>query len=77
MGSKVFLKDENGYAIVSDSRDILLPARLRDAVWDWCSDQNIDLEGIMYGIMKHDIWRVRDQSDRALFLLRWSNAECD
>ncbi len=75
MSVKTFLTDNNGISIVSDSRDVLISAGLREQVWDWCKDYKINVQGELYGVMGHDLWRVKDPEERALFILRWSNAD--
>lgn len=57
--------------LVGDSRDVAVPVEHRDAVWKWCEDSGITLEyqGTLNWV---DLWRVRDQKQRAAFLLKWS-----
>lgn len=62
---------KRGYVLNIDARDIPLPCNQREAVWSWAEQQNIQLEGHKYGVEGWDVWRVRDDKQRALFLLRW------
>jgi hypothetical protein len=59
------------YKFMSDERDIRVAVWDRDAVWAWCEENGIGLEyqGTLAGT---DVWRVRDERQRVLFLLKWS-----
>jgi hypothetical protein len=59
------------YLLTTDSRDIVLPCSLRETVWNWSQQQNIELEGHMYGVNNLDVWRIRNNEQRVRFLLRW------
>ena len=61
----------SGYAVTIDSRDIPLSSYIRQEVWDWSEKQGIQLEGHQYNINGLDVWRVRDDRQRMLFLLKW------
>lgn len=67
---KEFVYDTRGYVFVSDSRDIAVAYTERSNVWAWAHDNGIDVEyqGSMSGT---DVWRVKDNEQRAWFLLRW------
>jgi len=60
-----------GHVLNYDSRDIPLPCDQREAVWAWCDQQHIDIEGQIYGVSGMDIWRVRDDKQRVRFVLKW------
>lgn len=60
-----------GYILSIDSRDIALPSNIRKQVWDWAQNNSVFLEGHKYGIEGWDVWRVRDETQRILFRLRW------
>ena len=69
MHTKVFA-EKGRVKLVGDERDIGVAAWYRDEVWEWCHDNNITLEyqGTMSGI---DVWRIKDDQQRAWFALRW------
>lgn len=68
---KEFVHDPRGYVLMGDSRDIAVPYDQRQAVWDWCEANKITVEyqGTLYNT---DLWRVRDEQQRVMFMLRWS-----
>lgn len=70
MTAKVFAEYKS-FKLIGDSRDIAVDFNRRNAVWDWCEDNDIDLEyqGSLGSI---DLWRVRDEEQRLMFVLRWS-----
>ncbi len=61
----------NGYMLHIDKRDIVLSSYIREQVWNWAESQGIQLEGHKYGVNGLDVWRVRDDQQRMLFLLKW------
>lgn len=79
MATKVFRKG-NGLNLISDERDIAVPAKYRLEVLDWCDANDIEatlaltgtstnLAEITWGVT---LWRVRDERQRVAFMLRWS-----
>ncbi len=84
MGQKIFF-ERDGYRVVADERDIALPTKHTLEVERWCQDSGINVELVLSGLSQrmiertfhHNIWRVKDQNERALFLLRWSNVDSD
>ena len=75
MVSKVFL--ESGIMqLVGDECDVMVPHHLQTQVVRWCRDNDIkcelNYEGAEERWFKMDLWRVRDEQQRVLFLLRWS-----
>lgn len=62
--------DARGYALMGDSRGIIVPWNLRKQVWDWCDKNNIkaQYEGSIEGM---DLWYVKNNEHRAWFALRW------
>lgn len=70
MGAKVFAT-QGEYKFVSDDRDIAVPFAKRQEVYEWAGANHITLEyqGTLGG---KDVWRVRDDEQRAWFTLRWS-----
>jgi len=49
-----------------------MPCDLRQQVWDWATQQGIELEGEDYGVNGNDIWRVKDDRHCMLFVLKWA-----
>jgi hypothetical protein len=84
MGQKIFF-ERDGYRVVADERDIALSTKHTLEVERWCRDSGINVELVLSGLSQrmiertfhHNIWRVKDQNERALFLLRWSNVDSD
>jgi len=70
MGVKEFAA-KGRVKLVGDERDIGVAAWWRDAVWQWCDERGIGLEyqGTLNGT---DVWRVCDEQQRVMFVLRWS-----
>lgn len=70
MGTRVFA-EKGRLKLVGDSRDILLSSTIRQEVWNWCqrNDIKVEYQGTLSGI---DLWRVRDERQRVMFLLRWA-----
>lgn len=62
--------DERGYALMGDSRGIVVPWTLRQEVYQWAAHNKIVIEyhGSMSGL---DLWYVKDDVHRAWFALRW------
>lgn len=70
VGQKVFAV-KGRVQLVGDQRDIAVDVGQRLAVYDWCVRNDIELE--YQGTLAHtDLWRVRDERQRVMFLLRWS-----
>lgn len=71
MALKEFGRDQRGYVFTSDERDIGIPFSQRQAVYDWCGANKIAVEyqGTLGGT---DVWRVRDDQQRAWFTLKWA-----
>ena len=69
VGQKLFAV-KGRVKLVGDARDIAVDADQRLAVWNWCDRNDIELE--YQGTLAHtDLWRVRNEQQRAWFLLRW------
>lgn len=68
--SKVFV-EKGVFKLVGDSRDIAVHYKKRADVWDWCEENDIEVEynGSLSGT---DLWRIRDEKHRMWFALRWS-----
>ena len=79
MATKVF-RERNGLKLVSDERDIEVPAKYRFQVHEWCFDNEIEAtlatnhEGSAWAasIWGVNLWRVKDDEQRMMFALRWS-----
>jgi hypothetical protein len=71
MSQKEFGRTLNGYVFMSDERDIGVSWSKRQEVHDWAGTNGITIEyqGTLGGI---DVWRVRNDQQRAWFNLRWS-----
>ena len=77
MAIKVF-REHGNLQLISDERDVLVPSQLRPAVLAWCLDNDIlaefttdpawELVDSIWGV---NIWRVRDEQQRTMFILRW------
>ena len=70
MNTRVFA-EKGRVKLVGDERDVGVAAWWRDAVWQWCEDNKINLEyqGTLAGT---DLWRIKDEEQRAWFILRWA-----
>lgn len=78
--SKVFL-ESGGSQLISDERDIMVAARYRSQVLQWCRESGVEVEDPggnytndiaqkQFGV---NIWRIRDEQQRAWFALRWGS----
>lgn len=74
MGTKV-LAERAGFKLIGDDRDVAINRQQRNEVWQWCSDNGIYAEyngpgsgGSFFGV---DLWRIKDEQQRMLFLLKW------
>lgn len=80
MASKVFL-ESGSMQLVGDERDVMVPHRLQTQVMRWCWDNDIRCElnyqgsqerWLIQETFKMDLWKVPDEQQRVLFILRWS-----
>lgn len=79
MAQKIFAKKQR-MSLVSDERDIMVPAQYYNEVLEWCKKNRINIEapggnythGAAERIFKVNIWRVKDDRQRMWFVLRWS-----
>jgi hypothetical protein len=81
MARKIFL-EHNGLKLCGDDRDVMVPKRHYWDVMVWCQDQGILVEGAFdqadyetrLSAMLFDVnlWRIRNEEHRVLFILRWS-----
>ena len=80
MSLKVFLSMGN-LKLISDERDIALPRKQMLEVINWCKVNDIDIENplslstdqLSARIFDVNIWRVKDNNQRMLFVLRWGH----
>jgi len=79
MGQKIFIEKDR-YQLRGDSRDFALPVEHTKVMLDWCEQQGINVECPLdndnqylarnyFGV---NLWRVRDDEQRVVFMLRWS-----
>lgn len=70
MALKEFATDARGYVFMSDERDIATPFSQRQEVYEWAGQNGITIEyqGTLGG---KDVWRIKDDQQRAWFTLRW------
>ena len=72
MARKELVHDLNGYVLMGDERDIAVPYSHRQEVYEWAGLNRITIEyqGTLGGV---DVWRVRDDQQRAWFALKWQS----
>lgn len=79
MAQKVFATHRD-LKLISDERDIMVAARYRLAVLDWCDANDIEANltpgsatsawaASTFGV---HLWRVKDEKQRVAFALRWA-----
>jgi hypothetical protein len=78
MGTRVFAQ-RGDFRLVGDECDVMVDWHQRMEVWDWCDEHGIDIE---YSDSAHiskyfgvDLWRVKDERQRVLFILKWGNED--
>ena len=77
--TKLFAEREK-YRLTGDPRDIMVPADCKKDVVLWCRQMGIDLEipmnrdnqDIVERYFGVNLWRVRDEQQRIMFVLRWA-----
>ena len=69
MDNKVFA-EHGKFKLVCDERDIRVKVWERYIVWEWCKENNIEVE-YQGTLADTDVWRVRDEQHRVMFMLRW------
>lgn len=78
MVTKVFHKKDT-LELISDERDISLPAYQTKEIDLWCTTNDIKYEFVcddktqafVQRIFNVRLWRVRDPDERMLFVLKW------
>ena len=79
MPQKVFMT-KGELRLHGDERDQVVPSKLRKHVYEWCvrngvvADMPLSRDGVYisekyFGV---DLWRIKDDQQRMLFVLRWS-----
>ncbi len=79
MAEKIFMERDR-LVLRGDDRDFMLPVQYRMAVLRWCRLNGIDVETPLNKDGEHiaqqyfgvNLWRVRDEKQRAWFALKWS-----
>ncbi len=63
--------DKRGYALMGDSRGVIVSCTLRNQIWQWAEENKIKIEyqGTLDGM---DLWYVKEDKHRSWFVLRWS-----
>ena len=76
MATKTFITNYSGQSLVGDERDIMVSRTHYLAVIDWCKEHKISVydsgtrgAAASFGV---NLWRVEDDAQRVLFMLRWS-----
>jgi len=70
MARKEFAQDARGYVLMGDERDIAVSFSHRQEVYDWAGENGIAIE-YQGTLASTDVWRVRDEQQRVMFILRW------
>ena len=83
MGTKLFA-ESYGIKLMGDERDVMVSAKLQGQVLDWCKENGIEVEisgvadkdnshfHMIQRYFKVNLWRVRNDAHRTLFILRWA-----
>ena len=76
MPTKVFA-DDGKFKLISDERDIMVPAVYHDEIISWCHEHDVKATTSNYSAwaqMKFGVylWRIKDEQKRVLFALRWA-----
>ena len=78
-GTKVFA-ERHGLKLVGDARDIMVPNKYQSEVLRWCAENGIVVEvyardasdAMAQRLFNVNLWRVKDEAHRTLFILRWT-----
>lgn len=79
MGTRIFAKLSSGAELIGDERAIPVKWNVRHEVRDWCVENSINAKYSGTGsslAFDVDLWRVKDERQRMLFLLKWGNENC-
>ncbi len=60
-----------GFSVTSDVRDQCLNGDLDKEVYRWCEEMGVDAT-IHMKLENNSVWRIRDDEQRVMFVLRWS-----
>jgi hypothetical protein len=75
MTIKVFMVDDHGYSLHGDERCVMVPRIYKYEVLDWCAENGITAtvssSDLSESAFKVNLWRVEDEGQRLVFLLRW------
>ena len=69
MQFKIFA-ERGQYKLTGDVRDLGVKFEQRSAVRNWCIFNGIEAMIVGTGL-GYDLWRVKDEQSRILFVLRW------
>ncbi len=76
MAIKEFMIDNRGYVLTGDERSIMVPRIYKYEVIDWCMENgitaNISSSDLSEAAFKVNLWRIEDEKQRMLFMLRWN-----
>jgi hypothetical protein len=70
MGTAVFA-EIGKFRLISDDRDVGIGTAHRMEVYEWLATNCMTAE-LTHSGLGMDVWRVYDEAQRALFVLRWS-----
>lgn len=71
MSANIIHVTKGRVSLMGDSRGILTPYEKRLEVWAWAEENNIQIE-YQGSLAKKDLWYVKDDRERAWFILRWA-----
>jgi hypothetical protein len=76
MATKIFMIDKRGYSLHGDERDIMVDIKHYRDIINWCIENDIkavvNSSPIASSAFGKTLWKVEDEKQRMLFLLRWS-----
>lgn len=71
MTTRVFA-EWHGAELNSDVRDIGIKVQDADVIIPWCVENNIDIQRVNRGF-GIDVWRIKDEQQRMMFLLKFGD----
>ncbi len=77
--TKVFA-ERYSLKLVGDAHDIMVPNKYQSEVLRWCAENGIVVEvyardandAMVQRLFNVNLWRVKDEAHRTLFILRWA-----
>lgn len=69
MATRVFA-ERKGIKLQSDARDIAIRCEDDDHIIAWCAEHHIKIQRVNRGFGL-DIWRIKDEQQRTMFLLKF------